>query len=375
LLLAFATAAQARTWVVDPQGSGNFSTIFPAIAAASVGDTVLLYPGRYLDFSVYSVGTTLKMMYVHLNKTNLVLRGVDRDRVILGPTSYPWTTTDEPVGIFVTPHATGCALENLTIQNITVGSRLGTATTMRDVRIVGADQAIIGLAESPFVWDRVLVEDCRSRAVSLGSQAPSSTIRACTFRGSSAAVAIFGTGRLDLSECRFVDGSQLSFQTGVIASVRHSSFEPGSLSIGYECQIELTHCTFGPSERVQLCILRGAARIYRNVFHDSAQSNILVGNSSDVIANYNDFLNEPDAGDRPTVMAFDYFAAPRTSLNFKQNWWNTTDAEQISHWIEDVHDQANSVLSVDFQPFLLQSIPVQRQSWSEFKSKFVSKKP
>ncbi len=63
--LCCATAAAQRTWTVDANGGGQFTTVEPAILAASPGDLILVRAGRYPGFlidrgvTVVSQGATL----------------------------------------------------------------------------------------------------------------------------------------------------------------------------------------------------------------------------------------------------------------------------------------------------------------------------
>ena len=60
-LTCVATSAGARTYVVDPSGNGNFTTIQAALNAVAVGgtpDSVVVHAGHYAEHLVYPVITT-----------------------------------------------------------------------------------------------------------------------------------------------------------------------------------------------------------------------------------------------------------------------------------------------------------------------------
>ena len=52
LLLAFTCVAGARTWYIEPDGSGDAATIQAGLDSAAVGDTVLLASGTYYDHDI-----------------------------------------------------------------------------------------------------------------------------------------------------------------------------------------------------------------------------------------------------------------------------------------------------------------------------------
>lgn len=56
--LTVAGSASARTWRVEKDGFGDYTTIQPAVDAAAPGDIVLIGPGRYLEQAPYDSRTT-----------------------------------------------------------------------------------------------------------------------------------------------------------------------------------------------------------------------------------------------------------------------------------------------------------------------------
>ena len=52
-LLGCVTPANARTWVIEEDGSGHAPTIQAGIDSASLGDTVLVGPGRFFENIVF----------------------------------------------------------------------------------------------------------------------------------------------------------------------------------------------------------------------------------------------------------------------------------------------------------------------------------
>ncbi|MBE0568033.1 MAG: hypothetical protein IH621_18915 [Krumholzibacteria bacterium] len=47
------TGAEARTWRVEKDGSGDYTVIQDALDAAASGDTIQIGPGRFEDFRIY----------------------------------------------------------------------------------------------------------------------------------------------------------------------------------------------------------------------------------------------------------------------------------------------------------------------------------
>jgi hypothetical protein len=118
--------ALAHTWRVEKDGSGDFTTIQPAINVSAVGDTIEIGPGRYTENALFSPqpGSWVERTYVGIVQEDLTIRGSDRDAVIIGPTT-PNFTTYGPKGFATHSEIQRVRIENLTVENVHDGMYLG----------------------------------------------------------------------------------------------------------------------------------------------------------------------------------------------------------------------------------------------------------
>ena len=78
---------QCRTWVVELDGSGDFTVIQDAVDAAADGDTIFIGPGHHtamVPVSIYGTHDTLVNAVVDDGR-NLTFCGAGQDQVFLGP--------------------------------------------------------------------------------------------------------------------------------------------------------------------------------------------------------------------------------------------------------------------------------------------------
>lgn len=87
----------------------------------------------------------------------------------------------------------------------------------------------------------------------------------------------------------------------------------------------------------------------------------------------NHFLRYPEAEDGYHgyyVRTFTYYPYGPYYMDFTNNYWGTTDPEEISTWIFDGHDDPNVWIYVEFEPMADGPVPVQQQTWTEVKGLF-----
>jgi nitrous oxidase accessory protein NosD len=219
------------THTVAVDGSGDFTTISEAVAAASVGDTVLVSPGTYRESVVIDKDITLTG---EGSPEDVVLRFAS-----YGPTrtyaldmegeTFDWTTT---FGLELS--AASPVVSNLTVSSpwdgtavvVTAGS-----PTIEDVRIVRSEprkvnESYVALlflgGSSPTVrasaWDGYT-------AVRNGSSA---TIEDSTITGET--VSIDGPGESNVRHSTFVGGS-ISASAGATGTIEDNDFSGGGIGV------------------------------------------------------------------------------------------------------------------------------------------------
>ena len=146
-LVGVASTAQARTWRVARNGSGDFMIVAEAVEAAASGDTISIAPGDYPEVVEYQTPSRAVEMIGYVLQGELTIIGDDRESVILGtPTQAPNIELG-PTGIVV---AEGCTLQlrGVTIRNSGRGIDCnGSGLDVRDCRFVGGDQGVTYVGE------------------------------------------------------------------------------------------------------------------------------------------------------------------------------------------------------------------------------------
>lgn len=121
-LLATVLPAHASTWRVERDGSGNFTTIQPAVDASAPGDTILIGPGEYTETHEIQIpewpSPTDACVYVTVE--NLTFIGVGADQVIIGPEEY-YPAYFGPIGLCGADLNDQWRVEGVTIQNVRDG--------------------------------------------------------------------------------------------------------------------------------------------------------------------------------------------------------------------------------------------------------------
>lgn len=102
LMLAFASSSYAATITVQQDGSGDYTQIQPALDACAAGDTLLIGPGVFEDFSPsYIPGYAWDVdIYAYVHVAELTIIGAGSDVTVIGPSSYQGSAqTYSPKGL------------------------------------------------------------------------------------------------------------------------------------------------------------------------------------------------------------------------------------------------------------------------------------
>lgn len=103
--------ASARTWRVEKDGSGDFTVIQNAVDASASGDTIMIGPGRYSEYTDHTYAGNVWHNYVHMVTGSLTLIGAGEDVTVIGPGSPgTWQPWEYAVGAFFWPSSASSAL-------------------------------------------------------------------------------------------------------------------------------------------------------------------------------------------------------------------------------------------------------------------------
>ncbi len=97
-----------KTWIVDPQGTGDFMSIQAAINASAPGDTIYVKSGTYCEHPLITKTLTL----IGQSATSTIIDGQGQNRTLTAPGLLP-----ESIGSILAIVANGVTINGFTIQN------------------------------------------------------------------------------------------------------------------------------------------------------------------------------------------------------------------------------------------------------------------
>ena len=375
------SAAPARTWRVEKDGSGDFTVIQDALDAAAEGDSVLIGPGRYEDFRFFDWtpegGVGYAIIGVH--KSNLTVVGTDSATVFIGP-SVPTSDVagEDSYGIVVNHNLDGAKFENLTIENARWGAALVSFGSFSACRFQGntwrnlyVDGDGIGMAYTrcTFTGNGVSM---------LGDLGPIADIRFshCIFGPQADMLNIQSVQNATVEYCCFAgNGNGVQFAVGSTGVVRHCRFESNyqlhiSSSSGANLLAEFN--ILAPGAQASMLCGSGATLVAN---HNSIGGGVLVtvfGNeisdAAQLVLQHNDLYN---GGGYSVRVSGSGLTDPPFELDFTNNYWGTTDTAQIDAWIWDDADSHRTIDPVvRYLPLRERSIPTARTSISRLKGLF-----
>jgi hypothetical protein len=366
LLAANASAAILR---VERNGTGEFTTLQAAVDAASPGDVLLIGPGRYDDIHTVQFGTELSEVLVDVHVGNLTFRGTDRNAVVLGPA--------EPAPFLVrwwgliAPHDLGSlTVENLTVENLYYGVGLvGTDLTVRDCTLRQGDDGINTACRGVTTVERSTFMDWGSHGIAVSD--------------------VYGSQATHISDCEFIRGGYGVDSQTVGTIVNNCRFRECSvgLQLSFAAMGTVDRCILQAIRRVGIGVIDGSTCSLTDCTVESAEENMVVENYSHVTGTGNIF-----PGGSYATMTFDgqgtatlhachilQGSGPRVRtgstgpayvIDLTNNYWGTTDVQQIAGSIVDHNDFSYLTATVLFQPFFEQPVPTGRISFGTVKARF-----
>ncbi|MBK8168042.1 MAG: right-handed parallel beta-helix repeat-containing protein [bacterium] len=366
--LLWSPAAEARTWRVEKDGSGDFTVIQHAVDASASGDTIMIGPGRYSEYTDHTYAGNLWHIYVHILSGSVTLIGVGEGDTVIGPESPgTWESWEYAAGVSYWPAiaSDSLAIEHLSVEDVVHGVYAQSGT--------------------------IAVSNCTIRRTKLGIWIYTpGAVRACRFEG------IYGTGvvasspshDVTVTQCELRDTISAFYFGGVANVAVRENNVMGCQSVGFLDQssgsvvrnsLSVTIgdglIVYGPGSYAiaDNVFDGGTANIYfglgasnaiceRNVFRGSRDTAIEIATCTPRITN-NDIFK-----DRGYAVALGGFGqAPDRFVNMSGNYWGTASRDSISAWIMDANDPADPPYSpehgfVIFEPFSSVPVPTQKKS-------------
>jgi Right handed beta helix region len=373
LVTAASVAAQAGTWRVELDGTGDFSDIQPAVEASANGDTILIGPGRFDTLHPCVAPAWVEEAIVAVVQDNLTFIGSGTDQTIIGMTEYYWSNTEYPKG-FCSVEGYSGRIEHLTIENIERGIFWERGELFVEDCVFRGDHASFGGA-SLYV-DGGGVTDCRfeigSNGVGLAcGQTDSVHVVGCEFDG-------YGMGFTTGPGVRYVSFTDCSFSGNRLAMAfafgTSGRIENTTVLGAYSEGVAITGNLL-PMELVNLHIVGGQTGLMIDSGAGVSGEGIVIEGttvesveiSSDAIVSLTNSHFLPATG--IAVNVHGYYNEPY-ELDFTGNYWGTSDPDSIAALISDGQDDSNVHCIVRYEPFSAVPLPSEKPSLGGFKSLF-----
>jgi len=365
-------SADARTWHVRKDGTGDYTVIQDAVDRAAAGDTIRIGPGRFEEkrpFSSYPVDSAQKWtfdVFVAVTVSELTIIGSGSDQTIIG-----WPTTlgggpDQPKIICALSRVSRLVVEDLAMENVFHGiyrSERGTLEVRR-VRSRGCKGGVTSSSELGTV-----IEDCQFEDLDYG------------------VISFYPARNLLVSRCEFVQCAA-AFEHTANATVTDCSFDryPGGCQFANNSSGSILNSTFTDQTNFGINVITGSVvTLIGNRISGSGINlrlragaavtgwdNVLSGgwyatihSSRGVIELHGcQILN---AGG-PTILLDAYLNPPLQTFDLTNNYWGTDSSATIAGWIIDNHDDPGVYAKVLYEPFLGQPVPTESTTWGDLKA-------
>jgi hypothetical protein len=366
-----ATPAAARSWRVERDGSGDYTTIQPAIEAAAAGDTILIGPGRYTENAPFSPlpGSWVEPTYVGVTREDLTIRGTNRDAVIIGPTTQNFVGFG-PKGIAAQADVERVTIENLTVENVHDGMYLGVdgQAVVSGCLLRGCDLGILGTDGVTLRAQGCEVYRCREGMILF--EGNDLEVLDSMFREHSVGVTYLSCTRAYVRSCSFTDGGggvKYSQSDGAIERCSFSGNQNYAIISHQGSQLHAEDNTMYGGTRSMIIYNSAHVSGAGNVIAGSTTASVLLQSKSTCTLRFNDIL--PAQG---YAVQADTYLAGAYELDLTNNYWGVETAAEIAARIWDSRDDPSLHATVVFEPFSIQSVPSSEQSFGGLKARYRS---
>ncbi len=377
-LSLWATAAAGRTWTVRKDGSGDFQVIQDAVEASSDGDIIDIGPGRFDDYqTVIYNGVPAWDVYVYLNGRSLTLQGAGASQTIIGPEDegfHPWPGRDVMIIMGINcgeVRVLDMTLEHSPWKMVSYSYWNQRFEMERCIVHGGGDGVDIGCPNGGWVIDTEFF-DLSQDGVHTTNPTNNFIVRDCTFHSVFVPLAAdWVPSHLEVSDCQM---------------------EGGRLGVGFfgGATGSVTRCTIRGFDNYGIGLNDpGAVTISDNIIEQTTGWGMALGDADQAVITNNLVSTETGGclflpypcdgmvfegndlyrGNGVLAQTNDYWNYnPPVYFHLENNYWGTTDADEIQANMIDgnVMDLVN--MFVLFTPFEGGSVPTETRSWDSLKA-------
>jgi len=368
LLLRITDVAGAATWLVRKDGLGHATVIQEAVDMAAPGDTVLVSPGRYLEYAPYDYGALTGDTYVIVTIPNLTIRGTDRDSVIIGEPTNTWPGITQPIGISNIESATNLRIENLTVESMVQGVVFNGSGTLFGCVLRRNKNGLTCWSDTPSVCTTSFF-DHQLRFAIFAVRSDGFKVTHSEFSGTKSDVIVSKSQDAVVEYCSFRDSAFVNLEQFSSGLVRNCVIDPiGFISI-QDSDALIEHNVTRASPGINLQISGGNVTARYNIFAGGDDVTVFVhGYSNSYLENNHIIKGASEA------VILHFFGATGYIADFRNNWWGTTDSAAIAESIIDGSDDPYRTGIVKFWPVLDTPVPVTGRSISSLKALFRQKR-
>jgi len=376
LMVGVGTAsACAATWRVEQDGSGQFTTLQPAVDAAASGDTILIGPGWYQELHwVDHFGSPIQVAAYWLGDKDLAFIGAGQDQVTVGPSSYS-QYHDGPQGLSDEGGADQTIyVSNMSFTNLYAGIASYNVVAA-DCRFIDCDtgisaaggtySSVVGCTftnvfESScmfFNCTTARVEGCELGGYVYFGSTPGGEIRSCTATGKALCHYYQSAGT--------VDGNQTDCYTGTL-SIPCISVDGGSTVVVANNVIRGGRTGITVADQGTFVTMQG------NLLEGHDLHNVQLQLGAQLVAHGNDFHKAPRS-DCNLVQCYYYDGSQPLRIDMENNFWGYAYAGLIDNYIWDYKDDPSLMVEVDYDPFAGGSVPSEDESWGSVKALYLGR--
>lgn len=376
LALVMVGQVEARTWHVEKDGSGDYSSIFWAMEAASEGDTILIGPGRYDDFHPLVAPAWITEAIVPVTKDNLTFIGSGKESTIIGPeVMYLPDITPKPMAIATVVDVEAKFID-IGIENSWTGIYWSDGRVeVEHCRFEDYRHGLLvfGPGGGAVVNSEFVSTSSVTSPACIFSSSPCGplTISNCQFSGpfiGEHGIVIAGTHGVEIDSCQFNILSAMQFEgsSGTVSNCTTTDSVAQSIWVTSESQVEMFNNQ-----------LKG---YFTSIYVDSGSQAIGSGNifsgGQDLGTIYISTQSTVQLNDNHIFREGEYAVFTRWFFNdvvvqdLTNNYWGTTDPDLIDEWIHDQNDDPSVNTLVDYLPLADGPVPTDSATLGGIKAMF-----